>query len=230
MREVSYYREYAESAVRKFVDKDENRRYHLVNAVSDLRVERVLDVGCGAGQELLPFVEKKNAFCVGIDVGEELGEVGRAFTSRTDCVGKITYARARGEQLPFPDAVFDVVLCRVALPYMHNKRTIAEVSRVLRTGGVFLLKTHAPRFYFGMLKERAKTLRLKQIAYPIICIAGGSWHTLTGRQPQGGFWDGKEVFQTETFLKREFKEHGMEIINAPSDDNPQTPSFVVVKN
>ena len=82
------------------------------------------------------------------------------------------FARSKGEFLPFADESFDVVLCRVALPYMNNRKTIAEVARILKPNGVFLLKTHAPPFYSAMLKERIKTLNPKQIAYPLICVAG----------------------------------------------------------
>ena len=113
--------------------------------------------------------------------------------------------------LPFADKSFDVVLCRVALPYMNNRRTIAEVARILKPNGVFLLKTHAPPFYSAMLKERIKTFHPKQIAYPLICVAGSIFHHLSGRQLENGFWKGKEIFQTRRFLEKEFAKNGLEI-------------------
>lgn len=230
MSELSYYQEYAQIAIKQYAEKDSASRYMLVDAVGDLVVKRVLDIGCGAGQEMLPFIEKKNAFCVGIDIGEELGKIGNEVAENFRCKENLKFSRSKGEELPFADESFDVVLCRVALPYMHNKKTIAEVARVLRSDGVFLLKTHAPMFYFGMLPTRAKTLNPKQLAYPLICLANGIWHQLSGNQLNKGFWKGKEVFQTKGFLEKEVAKHNMKIEGTLPDNNIQSPSFLVRKN
>lgn len=230
MTTLDTYQEYAQDAIENFAHKGAERRYLFVNAVKDLEVKRILDVGCGAGQELLPFVEKTGAFCVGVDAAAELGAVGGLFIKQVNAENRVAFTRSLGENLPFADQSFDVVLCRVALPYMNNRRTIAEIARVLRHGGIFLLKTHAPAFYFGMIRRRWKTFSLKQIAYPLICLTGGAWHLLTGKQLQNGFWAGKEVFQTTGFLKREFARNNLQIEGYLSDTNVETPSFLIRKN
>ena len=226
MAALENYQEYAQAALKNYAQRDAASRYLLFEAVKDLRIETVLDIGCGAGQELFPFLEKTSAVCIGVDVAPELGKVTKEnFAAEKNAF----FVRSEGENLPFADAGFDVVLCRVALPYMNNRRAIAEVARILKPGGVFLLKTHAPAFYFGMLPERLKTLSAKQVAYPLICLAAGSWHFLTGKQLQKGFWQGKETFQTRSFLDREFARNNLEIKGFLADNNPQTPSFMVVK-
>lgn len=231
MTTLDTYKEYARQTIENLARKDAASRYLFVNAVKNLEIKTVLDVGCGAGQELLPFVEKTAAFCVGIDVAPELGSVtGEFFATMNLGENRTAFARSYGENLPFADASFDVVLCRVALPYMNNRQTISEVARVLRPNGIFLLKTHAPRFYVGMLRSRWRTFSLKAVAYPLICLAGGAWHSLTGKQLQKGFWAGKEVYQTEGFLRREFAKNNLRIQGFLSDTNVETPSFVVVKN
>ncbi len=222
------YQKYAQEIIESY-NETESRNF-LVDAVKDRKVKRVLDVGCGAGQDLIPFAEKKNAFCVGIDIGKELGKIGNAFVEKLDYSDKIKFLRAKGEDLPFSDGSFDVVLCRVALPYMHNKKAIAETARVLRSGGVYLLKTHAPAFYFGMLKQRFTTFDLRQYAYPLICLANGIRHQFTGKQTQKGFWKGKEVFQTKSFLEKEFKKNGLRLEGTLPDTNIESPSLFIVKN
>ncbi len=226
MATLENYREYAQAALANYAQRDAASRYLLFEAVKDLPIERVLDIGCGAGQELFPFLEKTTAVCIGIDTAPELGKVTKEnFANQKNAF----FVRSEGEKLPFDDASFDVVLCRIALPYMNNRETIAEVARILKADGVFLLKTHAPSFYFGMLPGRLKTLSVKQIAYPLICLAAGSWHLLTGKQLQKGFWQGKEIFQTRSFLEKEFKRNGLGIKSLLADNNSQTPSFLVVK-
>ena len=201
----------------------------LVDAVKGVRVTKVLDLGCGAGQEMLPFLEKTDAFCVGVDVADEIGETGKGFFRKTNFEKRVVFVRACGEKLPFADGSFDLLLCRLALPYMDNREAIAEFARVLRPEGVVLLKTHAPAFYFGMLQRRWKKFSLRQIAYPLICLAGGAWHLVSGRQPRDGFWKGKEVFQTKGFLEREFSKNNLSLKSHLPDTNVQTPSFVVEK-
>jgi ubiquinone/menaquinone biosynthesis C-methylase UbiE len=229
MNQTSYYQEYARIAIEQYSKKDLASRYLLVDAIKDLEVKRVLDIGCGAGQELLPFAEKKDAFCVGIDIGEELGVVGHEVAKEFDCSEKINFSRSMGETLPFADQSFDVVLCRIALPYMHNQKTIAEVGRVLRSRGVFLLKTHSPLFFTDLLKDRIRTLNPKQIIYPLLCLFNGVLHDLTGKQFYKGFWNGKQVYQTKKILDREFSKHDLKIEGVLPDNNNQSPSYLVVK-
>lgn len=227
MSNKSNYRQYAEQIIAGYPES--NQPDLLIDAVKDLEIKRVLDVGCGAGQEMIPFAERRGVFCVGIDVGAELGEVGNGFVGELGQADRVNFARSQGSDLPFASASFDVVLCRVALPYMNNKKAIAEVARVLRPGGVYLLKTHAPAFYIGMLKRRLGTFQIRQYAYPLICLAGGLWHQFTGRQLEHGLWSGKETYQTGGFLKRELAKHGLEITGTLPDTNIQTPSFYIVK-
>lgn len=223
---LANYEKYANESLKNYAGRDAARRELLLDAVKDLKVESVLDLGCGAGHELLPFLEKTGAVCVGVDSAEGLGKITKAVFSERE---RAVFVRCEGERLPFADASFDVVLCRVALPYMDNRRAIGEIARVLKPKGVLLLKTHAPRFYFGMIRERLNTLSPKQLAYPLICLAGSCWHLLTGRQLQKGFWEGKEIFQTRSFLKREFAKNNLKITGFLPDHNPRTPSFYVVK-
>lgn len=224
------YSEYAQAALENYEKRDTASRFILFDAVKHLNIEGVLDVGCGAGQELFPFLEKTNAFCVGIDIADELGKITSEIFGRKDFSGRAKFARSKGESLPFAEASFDVVLCRVALPYMNNRQTIAEVARILKPNGIFLLKTHAPPFYSAMLKERIKTLNPKQIAYPLICVAASLYHQLSGKQLENGLWKGKEIFQRRGFLEKEFAKNGLKIKGELSDSNPLSPSFVIVKN
>jgi ubiquinone/menaquinone biosynthesis C-methylase UbiE len=226
MDSLDTYKDYARAALAEYESRDPSSRYALVNAAAKCDPAFVLDVGCGAGQELLPFLEKTRAYCVGVDVADGLGTVSRSVFGEESRAG---FVRSQGERLPFAEETFDVVLCRVALPYMNNARAISEVARVLKPNGVYLLKTHAPPFYFSMIRQRIRSLDPRLLAYPVICLAASIWHMATGRQLEKGFWQGKETFQTSSFLKREFERNGMHIAGYAADNNRLTPSLLVIK-
>lgn len=200
---VNEYSEYTEKAIENFVNCDNEMRYALVDAAADLKIRRVLDLGCGAGQELLPFLEHTEALRVGVDAARDLASAGGKVKNlaNDEIAPRLEFVRAFGEELPFEDESFDVVLCLVALPYMNNRRTIAEVSRILRKGGKFLLKIHAPQFYFGMIPARIKTLKPKNVAYPLICLAGSVWHQVSEHNCKKVFGRARKFFKHADFSK-----------------------------
>ncbi|MFP3940517.1 MAG: class I SAM-dependent methyltransferase [Thermoanaerobaculia bacterium] len=98
---------------------------------------RVLDVGCGNGGLLLPFAEA-GLSCWGLDVTlhPELAETAGAAGV------PLRQVQGRGEALPFPDGVFDLVLLAETLEHVAAPRAVGrEVARVLRPGGLCYLTT-----------------------------------------------------------------------------------------
>tara|TARA_Y100000034_G_scaffold69476_2_gene83895 strand:+ start:1662 stop:2297 length:636 start_codon:yes stop_codon:yes gene_type:complete len=96
---------------------------------------KVLDIGCGANGGLIGFkgCEKHaidHLYNEYIKIGYPLNKHG------------IKYLDCSCEKLPYEDASFDRVLCVNALDHVDSllsvENSIREVSRVLRTGGLFL--------------------------------------------------------------------------------------------
>lgn len=205
------------------------RREALIKAVSETDVRRVLDIGCGAGQEMLPFVER-GAYAVGMDIMPEVGQVGRKMYRAKNLGDRVSFLRASGDELPFADESFDVMICRGALMFMDNKRAITEMARVMRRGGVFFLMVQAPPYYWWKIGKGLKTGNVLSSVHAARVLAAGNWYLMTGKQPTGRITAGGEIFQTRSSLSREFEQFGMTIVGEMPDTNPQTPSFIIRKN
>jgi ubiquinone/menaquinone biosynthesis C-methylase UbiE len=101
-------------------------------SASDYRNKRLLDIGCGP-LGTLEWADMA-AERVGLDpLADRYRLLG---TSRH----KMTYVTARSESIPYADGYFDIVSCFNALDHVDDlDHTIAEIKRVLATGGLFLL-------------------------------------------------------------------------------------------
>lgn len=144
--------------------KDDPRR-----VVPDLpsTCHAVLDVGCGVGQTLAACDIPPATLAVGIDIDDEPLRYGRQMTDR------IQFVRGGGERLPFAAKTFDVVLSRVALPYMHIPSALAEFARVSRPGGNVWLTLHPFSMTRAWLWQAVRTANPKGIVYQGYSLANG---------------------------------------------------------
>jgi ubiquinone/menaquinone biosynthesis C-methylase UbiE len=222
----SDYEKYVRAEWEMFVGDTQRGRVSL-EAAAGLQVMRVLDVGCGAGQELLPFAPSA-AICVGVDLSPEAGQTGRELFGGLGFDTKVAFARATAEALPFRSYSFDLVICRLALPYTNNARALAEMARVLEPDGVLLLKIHHARFYLRKFRSGLLTHDVLSTVHAGRVLAAGLVYHLTGRQVRNRFLS-SETFQTEWLLRRELGRCGLEIRQKMPSSNPSTPFFLIGK-
>ena len=119
--------------------------------------DAILDVGCGTGR-LLGLAQSRfpGARLFGVDAAIEM--VRQAQTSHAD--GAIRFQQAVAEELPFPDASFDLVFSTMTFHHWSDQgRGIAEVARVLRPGGRWLLAEFVASGFVGLIR---RVLRLHQ--------------------------------------------------------------------
>jgi len=117
--------------------KQRGKRHHWSKEVGALRIEslrgrRILEVGCGAGVNLLSL--QACAEVVGLD-GEPLYLQFTDVLAHLEDVPTPTRVCALAECMPFEDESFDVALFHGSLPYMRIEHALREVARVLRPGG-----------------------------------------------------------------------------------------------
>jgi ubiquinone/menaquinone biosynthesis C-methylase UbiE len=110
----------------------------LVQAAGPQGQERVLDIGTGAGHAAFAFAPYVAAV-EGIDITPamlaqaELGAEERGLEN-------VRFGPGDAEAIPRPDEHYDIVVSRwCAHHYQHLRQALAEVARVLKPGGQFLL-------------------------------------------------------------------------------------------
>lgn len=107
--------------------------------LGDLQGKKLLDVGCGGGM-FSEALARLGCEVTGIDPSAKSVEAGRAHATSAGL--DITYEHARGEQLPFDDGQFDLVVCCDVLEHVDDLDAVmSETSRVLRAGGLYLFDT-----------------------------------------------------------------------------------------
>ena len=204
---------------------DSSRAQASIDAARGTQVRKLLDVGSGAGQEMVPFT-KQGAFGVGADLSPDAGLLARRLFDESQPRSRVAFVRAAAERLPFASESFDLVICRVALPYMDNERALTEMSRVLRPEGLMLLKIHHARYYIRQFSLALRRGMLRSMIHATRVLISGGLYLLLGRQVLRSVL-GNEIFQTRRSLERAV--HPMRIRGEMPGSRLDTPAFVIEK-
>lgn len=100
--------------------------------------EKVLEIGCGTGSDLLQFA-RHGAHATGVDVTPEHIRLAR------ERVGdRAQILRADATALPFPDGSFDYVYSHGVLHHINQPRKVVEeIFRLLKPAGRFNIQVYA---------------------------------------------------------------------------------------
>lgn len=129
--------------VDRYLDPPGNTPYGLEYAfylLGDVRGKKVLDLGCGTGENLLPLL-KRGADVVAMDISPELVELARrrlreAGMTERRAIVQVGSAYETG----LLDESIDVVFSMALLHHLDLERANKEIFRILRTGGRFILR------------------------------------------------------------------------------------------
>jgi ubiquinone/menaquinone biosynthesis C-methylase UbiE len=108
----------------------------LLSLIDSQPGERALDVACGTGAltRLAAEAVGQNGFVAGVDISPDMLNLARKLSD-----GKfpwIDWRECDAQNLPFADAVFDIVFCELGLMFMPDKvAALKEMQRVLKPGG-----------------------------------------------------------------------------------------------
>ena len=109
----------------------ENR--YALHRFGDLQGQRLLELGCGAGETSVYFA-LKGADVTACDISSEMLEVARRLADKHGV--RLRLFKMKAEDLRFPDASFDCVFGNSVLHHVELLPAVREVWRVLRPGGI----------------------------------------------------------------------------------------------
>jgi phosphatidylethanolamine/phosphatidyl-N-methylethanolamine N-methyltransferase len=116
-------------------------RRRAVDTVNRLPGRRVLEAGVGTGLALPRYAPDKRV--TGIDLSAEMLEKARARVAEQRLANVEALREMDAEATDFPDGSFDIsVAMFVASVVPHPRRLLAEMRRVVRSGGHLLFVGH----------------------------------------------------------------------------------------
>lgn len=142
-----------------FHDLDEyhfSKLHHLLALIpfDGLRDREVLEVGCGAGVDLVRFA-RGGAHVTGVDLAESSIRLATQNLAHQHLAARLLVAD--GEQLPFGADRFDYVFAHGVVQYSNDgRRLVDEVRRVLKPGGTAVFQVYNRVSWLNALSKLMK--------------------------------------------------------------------------
>jgi ubiquinone/menaquinone biosynthesis C-methylase UbiE len=118
---------------------------------SSYRGKRLLEVGCGAGIDLVRFA-RAGVHVTGIDLSTTAIELARKNIEQNGLNADLRVMN--GETMEFPDNSFDSVYAHGVLQYTANvEKMVAELHRVLKPGGELVVMVYNRNSWLNLMRQ-----------------------------------------------------------------------------
>jgi len=155
--------------------------HHLLQLIpfDECRGRRVLEVGCGAGVDLVRFARGGAEVC-GVDLTEAAIALARANFSQRGLTGRFEVADA--ERLPFAGNTFDLVYAHGVVQYTASPQTLVnECYRVLKPGGQAVFQVYNRISWLNALSKLMKVGLEHADAPVLLTFSAGEFRRLLGK-------------------------------------------------
>jgi ubiquinone/menaquinone biosynthesis C-methylase UbiE len=166
-----------------FADLDQyhfEKLHHLPRLIDfdGYRGKQVLEVGCGAGTDLVRFA-RGGAVVTGVDVAPSAVALAKQNLDQQGLHAELRVAD--GEHLPFPDNAFDFVYAHGVVQYTSNpKALVAECHRVLKPGGEAVFQVYNRVSWLNALSKLMKVPLEHEDAPVLEKYSAAEFRTLLG--------------------------------------------------
>jgi ubiquinone/menaquinone biosynthesis C-methylase UbiE len=180
-----------------------NRYYALLARHHGPPRGKVLELGCGMGHLLSWLVDRYQV------IGADINPWALAQARQNVPEGQFLL-QSGDEPYAFPDEVFDIVVAKHVVEHLsHPEQAIAEMSRVLKPGGLLVLAT--PNLSSPMrMRKKERWIGFKDPTHislkpPEEWISALSRHGLKPRRKfSDGFWDAPYIPLVPSLLQKLF--------------------------
>jgi len=137
---------------------ENNLKYWLKIAHSNLNPSRILDIGCGNATTTFQYGELfPNAEVIGIDLSPPFVRACREWKNRRKAEN-VNFYQANAESTHWPDGYFDIIHFTYVLhemPRANAKKILKEILRLLKTSGILSVMD----VRYGEKEERENTVK-----------------------------------------------------------------------
>lgn len=132
--------------------------------------ELILDVGAGNARDIR-FLTQIGCQSIGIDLSAGMLVDGKKVLDNLGTLGAAQLIMADALTLPFPSETFDKIICSEVIEHIPDwQQAIAEMSRVLRRGGLLVITTPNKYGIYGVWQTLLKPAitALKQLRRELV--------------------------------------------------------------
>ena len=124
-------------------------RKNLVKVLKPKKPKKILDVATGTGDLAIALGETLASEIIGIDISEQMLEIGKKKVEKNQLQKNITMEIGDGEKINYPNNYFDAVTVSFGVRNFENlDKGLLEIYRVLKPGSeLVILETSIPQSF-----------------------------------------------------------------------------------
>lgn len=173
----------------------------------NFKPKAILEIGCAGGFNCFALSERfPEAKIYGVEPEKSGVELGQLLTDELNVSGKVSIKQGFGEELPYADGFFDLIICHTVIEHVQNvDAVITEVARVLSPKGVFHIE--APNYVFPY-EPHLRIVTIPLLGKKFVAFTS----LLQGKGSQNGYL-GHLQFVTPFWLEKLFNNLSLEYEN-----------------